>query len=123
MTKSLEELGIEYIPGNVLFVKRFEVPSEDEDGILSPESISLEHENVNKSQYRATFQHKGEIVAIGHEVKEPYELGDVVHLLGPGDIPIYMDKTDPDQWDLGSDVSTPYVRTDASHGVAFVEKK
>lgn len=123
-SKSIEELNIGHIPGNTLIVKRFEMPTEDADGFLNAEGFSKDSEGIQKDEYRPLFQLRGEIVGIGAGVTdEAFELGDVVHLAASGDLPIYMDKTDPDQWDPDTMyVNTPYVRVDASYGVVFVEK-
>ena len=107
-----------------IIVKRFEMPEEDDNGLLSPESgLITDSEGVDREDtYKPRYQNKGIVVAIGPECKT-VEPGDIIHwsLDNYPRSTIYFDKTDSSAWSDNNKKFSAYCLTYESYGVDYIE--
>lgn len=109
---------------DTIIVKRFEMPEEDDNGLLSPESgLITDSDGVDREDtYKPRFQNKGIVIAHGPECKDVV-VGDIIHwsLDNYPRSTVYFDKTDASAWSSNVKTFSPYCLTYESYGVDFIE--
>jgi plastocyanin len=109
---------------DLLIIKRYDMPDEDDNGLLAPESgLITDSEGVDREDsYKPMYQNKGIVIAKGPQCVE-VEVGDIVHwsLDNYPRSTIYFDKTDSSAWTDNNKKFSPYVLTYESYGVDYVE--
>jgi len=106
-----------------IILKRFEMPEENENGLLAPESgLITDSEGVDREDsYKPRYQNKGVVLAVGPECV--CSVGEVIHwsLDNYPRSTIYFDKTDSSAWSKNPKNYSPYMLTYESYGVDYVE--
>jgi co-chaperonin GroES (HSP10) len=70
-------MKISKVIGDNLVIKRFKFPLERESGLVLPAYLSNEHEEVGTTKKVVTYQNRGEVIAVGDELKG-INVGDIV---------------------------------------------
>lgn len=124
MSKVKEGLGIKELKGSRIMVRRFEYPKQTDSGLILPMSFTKAKEDVNTTIELPKFQNRGEVIAIGSEVKDgEYELGDIVHFQPNYYQVAFLNKTDISKvFNADMYVDNAEVILDAVNGVEWIEE-